>query len=229
MYENFLFLIPARGGSKGIPKKNIKELNGKPLIYYTIDVIKNIVPEDNICVSTDDPEIIEKVENYGVKVLFKRPDDLASDTATTIDVIKHALDFYKNRGKVFDGLVLLQPTSPLRNSTHLKEAMKLFSDDIDIVVSVKITSSNPYYILFEENSEGYLELSKKGNYTRRQDIPIVYERNGAIYIYNLNRSFLNPQRQVKYVMDDYSSIDIDDESDWFLAEFFMKNNIQNNP
>lgn len=221
MYEDFLFLVPARGGSKGIQKKNIKELNGKPLIYYTLDSIKNIVPMENICVSTDDLEIKAKVEAYGLNVPYLRPEEFATDTSTTLDVIEHALSFYKQRNKYFSGLVLLQPTSPLRRSQHIIEALELFSDSIDLIVSVKVTSVNPYYILFEENSDGFLELSKKGNFTRRQDCPLVYERNGAIYIYNLTKEYQNPKRQIKYVMDENASIDIDNEFDWMLSEYIL--------
>jgi len=221
MYEDFLFLIPARGGSKGIPKKNIKELNGKPLIYYTIDAIKDIVPQENICVSSDDLEIIEKVEQYGINVPFVRPSEFSTDTSTLQDVIDHSLNYYKNKGKHFNGLVLLQPTSPLRNSQHVIETLALFSENIDLVVSVKITSANPYYILFEENQYGFLELSKNGNFTRRQDCPVVYERNGAIYIYNLNGCYKAPKRQIKYLMDENASVDIDNEFDWMLAEYLL--------
>lgn len=224
MYKDFLFLIPARGGSKGIPKKNIKELNGKPLIYYTLDAIIDIVPIENICVSTDDPEIIQKVEDYGIKVPFIRPAELATDTSTSLDVIEHALNFYKNIGRKFKGLVLLQPTSPLRNSQHVTEALELFSENIDLIVSVKITSANPYYVLFEENSNGLLEISKKGTFTRRQDCPLVYERNGAIYIYNLSNSYQSPQRQKKYIMDEITSVDIDTKLDWVITQAILQNN-----
>ena len=221
MYEDFLFLVPARGGSKGIPKKNIKELNGKPLIYYTLDAIKDIVPIGNICVSTDDNVIKEKVEAYGIEVPFLRPNEFATDTSTSLEVIEHALNFYKQKGMQFKGLVLLQPTSPFRNSRHVVEALGLFNNNTDLIVSVKITSSNPYFVLFEENQNGFLELSKKGNFNRRQDCPIVYERNGAIYIYNLNGAYQFPERQVKYIMDEISSIDIDNEFDWMLAEYIL--------
>ena len=227
MYEDFLFLIPARGGSKGIPKKNIKNLGGRPLIYYTLDSIKDIAPMDNICVSSDDLEIIQKVEEYGLKVPFIRPSKYANDNSTSQEVIDHALNFYKKIGRQFKGLVLLQPTSPFRKSTHLVEALKLFSENIDLVVSVKITSANPYFVLFEENSSGFLELSKKSKYTRRQDCPLVYERNGAIYIYNITALNQADKRQIKYVMDESSSIDIDNEFDWMLAEFILSKHNNN--
>jgi CMP-N,N'-diacetyllegionaminic acid synthase len=224
MYEDFLFLIPARGGSKGILHKNLKPLLGKPLIFYTLDAIKDIVPLRNICVSTDDPEIIQLVEEYGIKVPFTRPAEIATDTSTTQDVINHALDFYKKIHRHFKGLVLLQPTSPLRKTHHVIEAISLFSNNIDMIVSVKITSSNPYYILYEENKNGFLEISKKGSFTRRQDCPIVYERNGAIYIFNLQGNYPNIKRQIKYLMDEASSIDIDNELDWAIAEIILSKN-----
>ena len=171
-----LVVIPARGGSKGIPHKNIKPLAGKPLIYYTIDVARQIVSDDDICVTTDNAEIIDCVENYGLKVPFVRPSELATDTASTYDVLLHALNFYEQQGKHYDAMLLLQNTSPFRTSDQVKEALKLYSNDIDMVVSVKECSANPYYCVFEENSEGFLNISKgKGNITRRQDAPKVYE------------------------------------------------------
>jgi N-acylneuraminate cytidylyltransferase len=226
MFEDFLFLIPARGGSKGIPKKNIKDLNGKPLIYYTLDAIKSIAPVSNICVSSDDPEIIDYVERYGFRVPFVRPAELATDTASTNDVIVDALNFYRKKNVLFKGVVLLQPTSPLRKERHILEALNLFDDRIDLVVSVKVTSSNPYFVLFEENPDGFLELSKKSTYTRRQDCPVVYERNGAIYIYNVKSLNSKMILQKKYVMSEEESIDIDNDFDWILAEFILSKNMK---
>ena len=113
-----LYIIPARGGSKGIPHKNIKPLNGKPLIYYTIDVARQLTSDENICVSSDDAEIIQAVEDYGLKVPFKRPDHLSTDTATTNDVLLHALNFYQSKGINYEVIILLQPTSPLRTVQH---------------------------------------------------------------------------------------------------------------
>ena len=112
---NILVVIPARGGSKGIPHKNIKKLNGKELITYSIDVARQLTSDDNICVSADDDNIIATVENYGLKVAFKRPIELATDSAGTNGVLLHALDFYENQGRTYDVIVLLQPTSPFRS------------------------------------------------------------------------------------------------------------------
>ena len=127
-----LFLIPARGGSKGIPHKNIKELNGKPLIHYSIDIARAVADDEDICVSTDDEEIIKCVEQMGLKVPFVRPAELASDTATTSDVICHAINYYKSLGKEYDNVVLLQPTSPLRKAYQVKEAMELYTKAIEL-------------------------------------------------------------------------------------------------
>jgi len=114
MFENVLVVIPARGGSKGIPHKNIKPLGGKPLICYSIDVARQITSDENICVTTDDDEIIKVVEDYGLKVPFKRPAELATDNCGSNEVILHALKFFEDKGKKVDRIILLQPTSPFR-------------------------------------------------------------------------------------------------------------------
>lgn len=227
---NALVIIPARGGSKGIPGKNIKRLNGKPLIYYTIDAARCVTDDTHICVSTDDDRIIETVESYGLKVPFKRPDFLATDTASTYDVLLHALNFYEEKGEFFDAVILLQATSPFRTGEHLKKALALYSKDIDMVVSVKETDSNPYYVCFEEDENGMLQISKgDGHYTRRQDCPPVYEYNGAIYIINPESLKMNPlnkfSKKRKYVMDRKCSLDLDDMIDWKLAEIILNENI----
>ena len=221
-----LVIIPARGGSKGIPHKNIKPLAGKPLIHYTIDVARQIVADEDICVSTDDSEIIQCVEDYGLKVPFVRPEELATDTAGTYEVLLHALNFYEQQGKQYDVVLLLQNTSPFRTAKQVKEALALYQSDIDMVVSVKACSANPYYCVFEENQDGYLKICKgDGNITRRQDAPKVYEYNGAIYAINpqsLKQMPLNKfSRRIKYVMDEQSSLDLDTMNDWKMAELII--------
>ncbi len=218
-----LVIIPARGGSKGIPRKNIKLLNGKPLIYYTIDCARAICSDDDICVSTDDAEIISVVEKYSLKVPFVRPAELASDTAGTYEVLLHALDFYEKQGRYYDAVVLLQNTSPFRKAEQVKEALSLYNDNVDMVVSVKECAANPYYCVFEEDAKGFLHVCKgDGNIFRRQDAPKVYEYNGAIYIMNaetLKTTHMHKmKKRVKYVMDDLSSFDLDTMWDWQMAE-----------
>ncbi len=227
---NILTIIPARGGSKGIPRKNIKPFAGKPLIYYTIDCARAICTDEDICVSTDDDEIIQVVEDYGLKVPFKRPDELATDTAGTYEVLLHALDFYEKQGKHYDVVMLLQNTSPFRTQEHVIEALKLYAPKVDMVVSVKECAANPYYCVFEENQEGYLHVCKgDGTIFRRQDAPKVYEYNGAIYIMNaetLKTTHMHKmQKRVKYLMDDRSSFDLDTMFDWTMAEMMAAQHI----
>lgn len=225
-----LIIIPARGGSKGIPHKNIKLLNGKPLIYYTIDVARQILADDDICVTTDDPEIINCVEKYGLKVPFVRPDELATDTAGTYEVLLHAIGYYEKQGKKYDCVILLQNTSPFRTATHVKEALSLYRQDVDMVVSVNKTRTNPYYNCFEEDQKGFLKKTLDNiNFVRRQDAPVTYEYNGAIYVMNAKRlketHFGNFKKRIKYVMDELHSVDLDNMIDWQFAEFLIQNNV----
>lgn len=221
-----LVIIPARGGSKGIPHKNIKPLCGKPLIHYTIDVARALVDDEFICVSTDDADIIKVTEDYGLKVPFVRPAELATDTAGTYEVLLHALDFYEKKGYTFDNIILLQNTSPLRQAQHVKEALALYRNDIDMVVSVTEVACNPYYNCFEEDEKGYLRISKgEGNITRRQDAPKAWEYNGAIYIINpssLKEMTLGQfKKRVKYIMPRECSVDLDTPFDWKVAELIL--------
>lgn len=221
-----LIIIPARGGSKGVPGKNIKPLNGKPLIHYTIEAARAVFSDNEICVTTDDKKIKKVVEETGLKVPFLRPEKLAQDESGTYEVLLHAIEFYQNQGYNPDTIILLQPTSPLRTSKQIKEALSMYSVDIDMVVSVKETKSNPYYILFEEDKNGFLIKSKEANFTRRQDCPKVWEYNGAIYVINLNSLMKSPlnsfKRVIKYEMDEFSSHDIDTLFDWEVAEAITK-------
>jgi CMP-N,N'-diacetyllegionaminic acid synthase len=212
-----LFLIPARGGSKGLPGKNILPLAGKPLITHSINAARGVTGDEHICVSTDDPSIIDVVREEGLGLPFIRPDDLATDTAGSREVILHAIKFYEaERGITYKRVCLLQPTSPLRTSQHIREAFELWEGGLDMVVSVKASKSNPYYNLFEE-TDGFLKQSKPGNFTRRQDAPNIWEYNGAIYIISVTSikqsTFAEFSRVRKYEMDAESSIDIDTSAD----------------
>jgi len=224
---NFLVVITARGGSKGIPKKNIKLLNGKPLIQYSIDIAKTIADKKDICFTSDSDEIIEIAKNLGLKIPYKRPDELATDTANSQDVILHALDTYERiNNKTYDAIILLQPTSPFRTLKQVQDCIKLYNNSIDMVVSTKLATANPYYNLYEEDN-GFLIPSKEGNYSRRQDCPKVWEFNGAIYIINttsLRSEKMNAFSKIKkYSMSEQTSIDIDTPLDWKIAEFYIEN------
>lgn len=222
--SNFLCIIPARGGSKGIPRKNIKLLNGRPLIYYSIDVARQLTADSNICVSTDDDEIIKVVEDYNLKVPFVRPKELATDTATTGNVLLHAINYYESIGKFFDAVIILQPTSPLRSHKDINDAIALYSDDIDMVTSVK--KSSVAAVLCEENIDGFLEMTLNKEDARRQDVKPYYEYNGAVYIINpkslKEKGMKGFSKIKKIVMDDISSIDIDTPFDWIIAETILE-------
>lgn len=223
--NNILVVIPARGGSKGLPGKNIKDLCGKPLIAYSIDVARAIVADENICVSTDDQQIIDVVEKYGLHIPFVRPAKFATDMATTNDVLQHAVDFYEKRGKQFDLLLLLQPTSPLRTVEEVKEAMKLYRDDIDMVVSV--AKSHAPAVLCNDNEEGFVELIFNKTAGGRQALQTFYEFNGAIYVINIKalkeKGLGRFDKRIKYVMPKENSLDIDDIYDFMLIESILKN------
>lgn len=222
----YLVVIPARGGSKGIPHKNIKPLCGKPLIYYSIDVARQFTSDKNICVTTDDPEIISIVEQRGLKVPFVRPAELATDTCGSNEVIQHAYQFFADKGFQYDAIVLLQPTSPFRKVEFLKEAVTLYDESIDMVTSVRPAACNPYYDGFEDNSEGLLVVSKgDGLIERRQDAPNVWQQNGSIYVINpkslMEKGLAHFTRIRKYPMPELYSVDIDNPFDWKVAELVI--------
>jgi N-acylneuraminate cytidylyltransferase len=223
-----LVIITARGGSKGVPGKNIKLLAGKPLIQYTIEAALAITIKENIIVSTDSEEIKTVVEELGIAVPELRPKELATDTAGSYEVLLHEIKKLESRGKFFSYLILLQPTSPFRKGHHIKEALDEYDDFIDMMVSVKETKANPYYILREEDENGFLVKSKHSNATRRQDVPKVWELNGAIYIINIESLKAKPINQLtkvkKYEMDEIASHDIDTMMDWKIAEVLINNN-----
>ncbi len=222
-----LVIIPARGGSKGVPGKNIRLLNKIPLIHYTIAAARELFTDDQIIVSTDDLNIKKIVEQTGLTVPFIRPSDISQDNSSTHDVLIHALKEVEEKGFVPDTIILLQPTSPFRTSFHIKESLELYTDNIDMVVSVKETKSNPYFVLYEENEHGFLRKTKKGNFIRRQDCPKVWELNGAIYIINvksLKKGSMTEFKKIKkYFMSEIDSLDIDTEIDWDLCELILKN------
>ncbi len=221
-----LFIIPARGGSKGIPGKNIKPLCGKPLICYAIDNAKAFANDEDICVSTDSKEIIDIVTNYGLNVPFVRPQELASDKSGTYEVLLHAIKYYENIGRNYDRIVLLQPTSPMRTVADIKGCLDIYRQDIDMVVSVKEAATNPYYNAYETDEKGFLHISKgEGTYTRRQDVPKVWEYNGAVYVINVNSLKQMPlgkfTRRLMYEMPANRSIDLDTPLDWQIAELVI--------
>lgn len=223
-----LYLITARGGSKGIPHKNIKLLNGKPLICYSIEVARKLAEDKDICVSTDDIEIINVVEKQGLKVPFVRPAELASDTATSSDVIVHALNFYAVLGFVYDVVVLLQPTSPLRTVQNVRDCLALYTPEYDMVTTVKESCVSA--VLCKENADGFLEKAIGKANIRRQDAEKLYEYNGAVYVINakaiLEKGLGGFTKIKKCMIGEEESVDIDTIIDFKLAEAILSSRSQ---
>ncbi|WP_313956428.1 acylneuraminate cytidylyltransferase family protein [Aliarcobacter cryaerophilus] len=212
-------IIPARGGSKGLPKKNILELAGKPLIAWTIESSLKSKYISKTIVSSDCDEILNISSKYGSEIL-KRPDELARDTTPTEPVVEHILQNIKDLGN-YSYLVLLQPTSPLRDEKDIDEAIsKLIQEkDATALISVK-EIDNKILKAFKINNNGYLEgiSNNKYPFMRRQDLPKVFMPNGAIYIISINE-FLKTKRlfsdnAISYLMNEEKSLDIDTIDDF---------------
>jgi CMP-N-acetylneuraminic acid synthetase len=210
-----LGVITARGGSKGLPKKNLLPAGGRPLIAWSIDAALASTCIDHLIVSTDDADIAEIACRHGAHVPFMRPAALASDTASSIDVVLHALDEVPG----FDVVVLLQPTSPLRLASDIDATWSLLSEGAPAAVSVAPVEQSPYW-MYRLTPSHALEaiLSLPAGITRRQDLPPVYALNGAVYAADVawlrqSRSFLSPET-VAHVMPIERSIDIDTADDF---------------
>ena len=222
-------LIPARGGSKSIPKKNIKHLRGMPLISYSIRAAKKSKYINKIVVSTEDKEIAKISRKYGAEII-ERPEEFAKDESSTIDAILHTLEVFKAENYNPDISILLQPTSPLRNAEDIGSAIELFlNSDCESVVSVCEVGHSPYWCFEIEN--GYLKSLFGDEYLRmrRQELEKVYIPNGAIYIStpeNLRKyKGFYGLRTIPYIMPPERSIDIDDATDLMLAELLMKRHV----
>jgi CMP-N,N'-diacetyllegionaminic acid synthase len=227
-----LAIVPARGGSKSIPEKNIALCCGVPLIKWTLDAIRDSVLVDDYFISTDSQRIATVCNRLGYQVPALRPSSLSQDSTSPIDVVLHSLDVYSQlKGKVPNTIVLLQPTSPLRCSTHIDEAIKIFLDSshADSLVSVVQTDHASIPECVMRMQDDYLRpYDVTSSLNRRQDKPVYYSRNGAaIYIAPTkelvtSRSFIG-RRCLPFVMSRYSSIDVDTPLDLRIAEFFLMN------
>lgn len=221
-----LFIIPARGGSKGIPRKNIIDLCGRPLIDYSIETARCLSDDRHIIVSTDDEEIAAVAAGSGLNIPYRRPAELATDTCGSREVMLDVMQWADTQGIRYDMVVLLQPTSPLRSTGDVMRAIGLYSPDIDMVVSVTEARCNPYYDCFETDADGMLRISKgDGAYTRRQDAPQAWQYNGAVYVINPDSLRRMPMgqfaRRVPCVMPPGRSIDIDTPLDLMVARHLI--------
>lgn len=218
--KTFLAIIPARGGSKRLPRKNVLNLAGKPLISWTVDAALNSKYFGQIVVTSDDDEILSVARQESVQ-LIKRPSELATDTATTIDAVAHAIE---SQSTLYDYCVLLQPTSPLRNTKHIDEAIELLIEkNADAVVSVCECEHSPLWA----NTlppDGRMDrfISDEIKNIRGQDLPTYYRLNGAIYIAKVaellkQQTFMLRNKIFAYRMDQASSVDVDSKIDYMLA------------
>jgi N-acylneuraminate cytidylyltransferase len=229
-----LGIIPARGGSKSVPRKNIKELAGKPLIQYTVEAGKHAKLISRLILSSDDAEIIEVAKTLNLEVPFIRPSHLAEDSSPTLPVIQHALKYFEALNINFDAVCLLQVTSPFKTSDFIDEAINKFSESgADSLVSVQKVPAeyNPHWT-FKPDENNFLKLttSDKEIISRRQDLPTVYHRDGLIYITKtsvlLNQNSLYGKKIAYIESPPEGCINIDTMSDWKQAENYLKQNTQ---
>lgn len=217
-------IIPARGGSKAIPNKNIKDLAGKPMIAYTIEEALKVKEIDRVIVSTDSKEIASISEKYGAEVPFTRPKNISDDKTPVLpDVIKHAVDYLENEGHEFDIVVVLQPTSPLRKSKHIEMCVKkLIKTNCDWVATVSKTSSHPFRMRKLEGDKLIPLIEDKRIFAQRQDMPPVYIINGAVFITwkktMKEKSPLEGKEWRGVIMNEMEAIDIDTPIDFLMAE-----------
>lgn len=231
--KSVLAIIPARGGSKRLPGKNIKTLSDKPLIAWTIEAALGCTYLDEVMVTTDDRHIAEVSLKYGAHVPFIRPAVLASDTASSFDAIKHAIDFYRHEvGRNFDFVILLQPTSPLRDTQDISNALELLvKKNADAIISVCEADHSPRWMNVlppDHSMVGFVHQDVKNK--RSQDLETFYRLNGAIYICNVkillkNKTWLLDDAIYAYPMSTEHSVDIDTLFDFVVANAFLQNSV----
>ncbi len=228
-----LGIIPARKGSKGIKNKNIKKFDGKPLIYWTIKVaLKSKL--DRVMVTTDSDTIIKYSINYGADVPFKRPSSISKDKSKTIDVIKHTINFYKKRNIIFDAIMLLQPTCPLRNVTDINNSLKILKKNksLSSVISVQdVNAFHPARMKFmgKKNLLKDPIFSEKYENQPRQELPKMYIRSGLIYLTRvktiMKHNSLKGKKSFGIITPPSRAFNIDDISDFKIAELVKKNKV----
>lgn len=228
-----LGIIPARGGSKGVPGKNIKMLGGKPLIWYSFEMAKKTNLFSDIILSTEDEEIVNVGRGLGISVPSLRPKELAEDHTKSIDVVIHCINEQLKFGFSYDIVILLQPTSPFRDPLLIENAIKIYEHrNADSLVSVRKVPShyNPHW-LFESDEKNMLKIAtgEKEIISRRQELPDAFYRDGQLYITSVDvllkkHTFLG--EKLTYILNESegSSINIDTMDDWYKAEAYILNN-----
>ncbi|MCK5820705.1 MAG: acylneuraminate cytidylyltransferase family protein [Bacteroidales bacterium] len=227
--KKHLAVIPARGGSKRLPGKNLMSIAGKPLIAWTIEAALECQMFDKVIVSTDSEAIAKIAIAYGAEVPFLRPPELAGDQTTTIDVLNHLVETMRNDNPLsFSHLTLLQPTSPLRSASNISDAIKLLDEkEADAIISICKTEHSPLWsnTLPPDNSlTGF--IAENIQKTPSQNLPEYFRLNGALYICNIRRMLEEKTLYLSsncfgYVMSRKNSIDIDDQVDFDLADIYL--------
>ena len=226
--KRLLAIIPARGGSKRLPRKNILNLSGKPLIAWTIEAALGSKYVDHVVVSTEDNQIAAVSKKYGADVPYMRPDNLATDESASIDAVLHTIEYLEEIGEFYNYIILLQPTSPLRTTQNINESIELLQDrKCDAVISVCEAEHSPLWcntIPSDDDLSNFLDSSVLNK--RSQDLKQYYRLNGAIFLCNTDRlkkenAFFLESNCVAYKMDLDKSVDIDNHIDFDLACFWM--------
>jgi CMP-N,N'-diacetyllegionaminic acid synthase len=228
--EKVLGIVTARGGSKGIPRKNLALLLGKPLLQYTAEAALAASTLSDIILSTDDEEIAEVGRRCGLEVPFIRPKQLAADDTPTLPVLQHAVTFLEDRGRKYDSVCVLQPTSPLRRPEHIDGCVNLlFTSEAEAVMTVLPVPHqyNPHWVYFSDQS-GALRISTGDNepIARRQELPTAFHREGSVYVVRrdvlMKRNSLYGDKLLGYPMDENDSINIDDPAQLRRAEELLQ-------
>lgn len=234
--KKVLGLVTARGGSKRVPRKNIKEFLGKPLLAWTAEVGLESGVFDRFVLTTDDQEIADVGKHYGLEVPFLRPAEFARDTSTSLDAIKHAVEWLRdNEGYENEHIVLLEPTAPGRQVSHVREVAELIRrGDVDSIYGVTELPAHYHPLkVMKMNEDGTIVRATTGklireSHVRNQDYDKVYFTNSAIYafttanFYHPSHPSLSGDRTLGYIMDEKYAFDIDTPEDWIMAEMKMK-------
>jgi len=223
--KKVLALIPARGGSKGIPNKNILKINKKALIAYTIEAALECDYIDSVVVSTDSEAIAKTSIKLGAEVPFIRPIELAGDKSRSVDAVIHAITSLKALGREYDYICLLQVTSPLRTASDIAGALKTFVKNQEkSLLSVSEVSESPILMRKIDENGHLLPLMNCNSSVRRQDMPAFYRVNGAIYINkadSINEETSFNDNEIAYIMDKTHSVDIDGYEDIALMKYYL--------
>lgn len=238
MYNNksVLGIIPARGGSKGLPRKNILDMAGKPLVAWTVERVLASVCLDKVIVSTDDAEIAGLAVKCGAEIPFMRPVEIAGDKTPIIDVITHAVNFFKEKGIDFDYVALFEPTSPLRKENDIDDAIRLLIEreaDADSLVSAgEVHLEHPS--IMKAVRDGYIESyeTTTGKIHRRQDLKTVYFPYGVIYMSKtgklLETGTFYQERTIPYFIERWQNYEVDDLYDFICIEAVLKSRLKEN-